>query len=92
MANFYSLLVLVSFKGGLLKTLFGFSPIINKDEIESNLLKPQDNVETNINVENESLKCKDLQGPFFHFAKKEKSSQDVLIDGYINFKKIVCKW
>ncbi len=85
MADFCMLLELVSFKGGPHKTPLGSSPIINKDEIESNLLKPQDNVETNINVENESLKCKDLQGPFFHFAKKEKSSQDVLIDGYIKF-------
>ncbi len=44
MANFCSLLELVSFKGGLCKTPFGSSPIINKDEIESSLLKPQDNV------------------------------------------------
>jgi hypothetical protein len=86
MADFCSLLELVSFKSGLCKTPFGSSPIINKDEIESSLLKPRDNVETNINVEKEScLKCKDLQGPFFHFAKKNKSSQDVLIDGYIKF-------
>ncbi len=86
MADFCSLLELVSFKGGPCKTPFGSSSIINKDEIESNLLKPKDNVETNMNIENEScLKCKDFQGPFFHFKKKNKSSQDVLIDGYIKF-------
>jgi hypothetical protein len=68
------------------KTPFGSSPMINKDEIESSLLKPQDNVEINRIVENEScLKCKDLQRPLFHFAKKNKSSQDVLINGYIKF-------
>jgi len=44
MADFCSLLELVSFKGGLCKTPFGSSPIINKDEIELSLLKPQDNV------------------------------------------------
>jgi hypothetical protein len=61
MADFCSLLVLVSFKGGPHKTPFGSSPIINKNEIEWSILKPQDNVETNINVENEScLKCKDF--------------------------------
>jgi hypothetical protein len=48
MVDFCSLLELVSFKGGLHKTPLGSSPIINKDEIESSLLKPQDNVETNI--------------------------------------------
>jgi hypothetical protein len=65
MANFCSLLELVSFKGDLCKTHFGSSSIINKDEIELNRLKPKDNVETNINIENEScFKCKDFQGFF----------------------------
>jgi len=63
MADFCILLELVSFKGGPHKTPLGSSPIINKDEIELVLLKPQDNLETNINVESEScLKCKDPQG------------------------------
>jgi hypothetical protein len=63
MVNFCSLLELVSFKGGLHKTPLRSSPIINKNEIESSFLKPQDNVETNINVESEScLKCKDPKG------------------------------
>jgi hypothetical protein len=75
MVDFCSPLELVSFKCGPYKTPFGSSPMINKDEIESSFLKPQDNVETNINVENEScLKCKDLQRPFFHFVKKNKIS------------------
>jgi hypothetical protein len=48
MVDFCSLLELVSFKGGPRKTPLESSPIINKDEIESGLLKPQDNVETNM--------------------------------------------
>jgi hypothetical protein len=63
MVDFCSLLELVSFKGGLRKTPFRSSPIINKDEIESSLLKPQDNVEININIDSENcLKCKDPKG------------------------------